>query len=180
MGGEKGISPILGLFNNRDKSQLGYRWLRDETLEESDSLPDTDVFAQEFVVHRLASLKTTQSQGSRPGRELRQRIENLETAPEQFREIAITRGTAPAYVGIALLFAILFPPTAIGRGLSPVCHGCHPDCGHDPDPGRDLGRPCLDPDHTCRSDWCPYRIHAVPTQDSHSMPTLHLPMPSRT
>ena len=47
----------------RDKASLDIFWLRDETLEESDDLPDPDVPAQEIV-------------------------EDLEAALEQFREIA--------------------------------------------------------------------------------------------
>ena len=48
---------------NRDKASLDIFWLRDESLEESDNLPDSDVLAQEIV-------------------------EDLEAALEQFREIA--------------------------------------------------------------------------------------------
>ena len=48
---------------NRDKASLDIFWLRDESLEESDNLPDPDVFAQEIV-------------------------EDLEADLEQFREIA--------------------------------------------------------------------------------------------
>jgi type I restriction enzyme M protein len=48
---------------NRDKASLDIFWLRDESLEESDNLPDPDVLAQEIV-------------------------EDLEAALEQFREIA--------------------------------------------------------------------------------------------
>lgn len=48
---------------NRDKVSLDIFWLRDESLEESDNLPDPDVLAQEIV-------------------------EDLEAALEQFREIA--------------------------------------------------------------------------------------------
>jgi type I restriction enzyme M protein len=87
-GSKKAISPIFDLLNNRDKASLDIFSLRDESLDGSDSLPDTDVLAQEIVVHRLASLRTTQSQGSRPGREPRRRIEDLEAALEQFCEIA--------------------------------------------------------------------------------------------
>jgi type I restriction enzyme M protein len=47
----------------RDKASLDIFWLRDESLEESDNLPDPDVLAQEIV-------------------------EDLEAALEQFREIA--------------------------------------------------------------------------------------------
>jgi len=46
------------------QSQL---WLRDESLEDSDNLPDRDIFAQEIV-------------------------EDLEAALEQFREIAMDLG----------------------------------------------------------------------------------------
>ena len=48
---------------NRDKASLDIFWLRDESLEESDNLPDPDILAQEIV-------------------------EDLEAALEQFREIA--------------------------------------------------------------------------------------------
>jgi type I restriction enzyme M protein len=48
---------------NRDKASLDIFWLRDESLEDSDNLPDPDVLAQEIV-------------------------EDLEAALEQFREIA--------------------------------------------------------------------------------------------
>jgi type I restriction enzyme M protein len=47
----------------RDKASLDIFWLRDESLEESDNLPDPGILAQEIV-------------------------ENLEAALEQFREIA--------------------------------------------------------------------------------------------
>ena len=52
---------------NRDKASLDIFWLRDESLEESDNLPDPDVLAQEIV-------------------------EDLEAALEQFREIAVDLG----------------------------------------------------------------------------------------
>jgi type I restriction enzyme M protein len=55
---------------NRDKASLDIFWLRDESLEESDNLPDPDVLAQEIV-------------------------EDLEAALEQFREIASDLGGAP-------------------------------------------------------------------------------------
>jgi len=48
---------------NRDKASLDIFWLRDETLEDSDNLPDPDILAQEIV-------------------------DDLEAALEQFREIA--------------------------------------------------------------------------------------------
>ena len=41
-----------------DKAGLDIFWLRDESLEESDNLPDPGVLAQEIVVPRLASLGT--------------------------------------------------------------------------------------------------------------------------
>ena len=53
---------------NRDKASLDIFWLRDESLEESDNLPDPDVLAQEIV-------------------------EDLEAALEQFREIALDLAT---------------------------------------------------------------------------------------
>src|SRR5437867_241254 len=53
---------------NRDKASLDIFWLRDESLEESDNLPDPDVLAQEIV-------------------------EDLEAALEQFREIAADLGS---------------------------------------------------------------------------------------
>ncbi len=52
---------------SRDKASLDIFWLRDESLEESDNLPDPDVLAQEIV-------------------------EDLEAALEQFREIATDLG----------------------------------------------------------------------------------------
>jgi type I restriction enzyme M protein len=52
---------------NRDKASLDIFWLRDESLEESENLPDPDVLAQEIV-------------------------EDLEAALEQFREIAADLG----------------------------------------------------------------------------------------
>jgi type I restriction enzyme M protein len=48
---------------SRDKASLDIFWLRDESLEDSDNLPDADVLAQEIV-------------------------DDLEAALEQFREIA--------------------------------------------------------------------------------------------
>ena len=56
---------------NRDKASLDIFWLRDESLEESDNLPDPDVLAQEIV-------------------------EDLEAALEQFREIAADLGAEHA------------------------------------------------------------------------------------
>jgi type I restriction enzyme M protein len=48
---------------NRDKASLDIFWLRDESLEDSENLPDPDIIAAEIV-------------------------EDLEAALEQFREIA--------------------------------------------------------------------------------------------
>jgi type I restriction enzyme M protein len=56
---------------NRDKASLDIFWLRDESLEESENLPDPDVLAQEIV-------------------------EDLEAALEQFREIAADLGAEEA------------------------------------------------------------------------------------
>ena len=50
-------------FSRRDEGEIDIFWLRHESLEESDNLPD--VLAQEIVVPRLASLGTTPSQGTR-------------------------------------------------------------------------------------------------------------------
>ena len=52
---------------NRDKASLDIFWLRDESLEDSDNLPDPDILAQEIV-------------------------DDLEAALEQFREIAADLG----------------------------------------------------------------------------------------
>jgi type I restriction enzyme M protein len=52
----------------RDKASLDIFWLKDESLEESENLPDPDVIAQEIV-------------------------EDLEAALEQFREIANDLGS---------------------------------------------------------------------------------------
>ncbi|MDI6801717.1 MAG: hypothetical protein QMD01_06700 [Thermodesulfovibrionales bacterium] len=48
---------------NRDKASLDIFWLKDESLEESDNLPEPDVIAREIV-------------------------EDLESALEQLKEIA--------------------------------------------------------------------------------------------
>jgi type I restriction enzyme M protein len=50
-----------------DKASLDIFWLKDESLEASDNLPDPDIIAQEIV-------------------------EDLEAALEQFREIATDLG----------------------------------------------------------------------------------------
>jgi type I restriction enzyme M protein len=55
---------------NRDKASLDIFWLRDESLSDSDNLPDQDVLAAEIV-------------------------EDLEAALEQFREVATDLGGAP-------------------------------------------------------------------------------------
>jgi len=52
---------------NPDKASLDIFWLRDESLEDCDNLPDPDVLAQEIV-------------------------DDLEAALEQFREIAMDLG----------------------------------------------------------------------------------------
>ena len=39
----------IGVLVNHDRPSLGIFWLRDESLEESDNLPDPDVLAQEIV-----------------------------------------------------------------------------------------------------------------------------------
>jgi hypothetical protein len=61
-----------GWFFNRDKASLDGLRLRDESLEESDNLPDPYVLAQEI-------------------------FEDLEAALEQFREIGSDLGTKVAY-----------------------------------------------------------------------------------
>jgi type I restriction enzyme M protein len=65
----RGLEMGTGWFFNWDKASLYILWIRDETLEESDNLPDPDVLAQEIV-------------------------EDLEAALEQFREIASDLGSA--------------------------------------------------------------------------------------
>jgi type I restriction enzyme M protein len=52
---------------SRDKASLDIFWLKDESLEASDNLPDPDVIDQEIV-------------------------EDLEAALEQFREIVVDLG----------------------------------------------------------------------------------------
>lgn len=42
---------------NRDKASLDIFWLKDESLEESESLPDPDVLAQEIVEDLEAALE---------------------------------------------------------------------------------------------------------------------------
>jgi len=54
-------------LNNLGKASLDIFWLRDESLEDSDNLPDPDLLAQEIV-------------------------DDLEAALEQFREIAMDLG----------------------------------------------------------------------------------------
>ncbi len=58
----------------RDKVSLDIFWLRDESLSESDNLPDPDILAQEIV-------------------------DDLEAALEQFREIATDLGNEPSKAG---------------------------------------------------------------------------------
>jgi type I restriction enzyme M protein len=57
--------------SSADKASLDIFWLKDESLEASDNLPDPDVIAQEIV-------------------------EDLEAALEQFREIASDLGARGA------------------------------------------------------------------------------------
>jgi type I restriction enzyme M protein len=80
------------LLINRDKASLDIFWLRDESREESDNLTDPDFLAQDIVVPRRVPLGTTPSQGPRPSREPRRRVEDFEAALEQFREIAVDLG----------------------------------------------------------------------------------------
>jgi type I restriction enzyme M protein len=54
---------------NRDKASLDIFWLKDESLEESENLPDPDILAQDIV-------------------------EDLEAALEQFRQIANDLGNS--------------------------------------------------------------------------------------
>ena len=42
---------------NRDKASLDIFWLRDESLEDSDNLPNPDVLAQEIVEDLEAALE---------------------------------------------------------------------------------------------------------------------------
>ena len=91
-GERKGEKSNFRLGYNRDKASLDIFWLRDETLEEFDNLPDAELLAQEIVVPRLASLGTTPSQDPRPARGPRRGVEDLEAALEQFREIAADLG----------------------------------------------------------------------------------------
>ena len=72
-------------FRGHNTDFAGSQWATDrsaceEPSEESDSLPDPDVLAQEIVVPRLASLGTTPSQGRRPSRGQRRGVEDFETA----------------------------------------------------------------------------------------------------
>jgi len=52
-------SKVSMLSLNRDKGQRRHLWLRDESLEESDNLPDPDVLAQEIVEDREAALNNS-------------------------------------------------------------------------------------------------------------------------
>jgi len=64
---KRGHSDFWDLQANRGKAGLDIFWLRDESLEEPDNLPDPDVLVREIV-------------------------EDLEAALEQFREIATGLG----------------------------------------------------------------------------------------
>jgi hypothetical protein len=66
---QRSLVPNINRLTMADQSNqlVQKRWLRDESLEESDNLPDPDVLAQEI-------------------------IEDLEAALEQFREIAADLG----------------------------------------------------------------------------------------
>ena len=55
---------------NRDKASLDIFWLRDESLEESDNLPDLDVLAEEIVVLRLAKLRSGRPRARTHGKPL--------------------------------------------------------------------------------------------------------------
>ena len=91
-----------GVFSN-----LNYPG-RDQTLEESDSLPDRDVLAHEIVVPRLASLGTTPSQGTRPGRGPRRGVEDLE-ALEQLILALLTQLIPVAFRRLNHTFLYLYP-----------------------------------------------------------------------
>jgi type I restriction enzyme M protein len=64
---KSGGCDFFKVFTSRDKASLDIFWLRDESLEESDNLPDPEILAQEIV-------------------------EDLEAALEQLREIAMDLG----------------------------------------------------------------------------------------
>jgi len=46
-----------GFFSRREEGEIDIFWLRDESLEESDNLPDSDVFAPEIVEDHEAALE---------------------------------------------------------------------------------------------------------------------------
>jgi hypothetical protein len=52
-------SEVSMLRLNRDKASLDIFWLREESLEESDNLPDCDVLAQEIVEELEAALNNS-------------------------------------------------------------------------------------------------------------------------
>jgi len=64
---KSGGCDFFKVFTIRDKASLDIFWLRDESLEESDNLPDPEILAHEID-------------------------EDLESALEQFREIAADLG----------------------------------------------------------------------------------------
>jgi len=64
---KSGGCDFFKVFTSRDKASLDIFWLRDESLEESDNLPDPEILAHEID-------------------------EDLESALEQFREIAADLG----------------------------------------------------------------------------------------
>ena len=53
----KGEKSKFSIGYNHDKASLDIFWLRDETLEESDNLPNPDVLAQEIVDDLEAALE---------------------------------------------------------------------------------------------------------------------------
>ncbi|MBI3000705.1 MAG: hypothetical protein HYY46_19975 [Deltaproteobacteria bacterium] len=57
LGRRKGEKPNFPVGYNRDKASLDIFWLRDESLEESNNLPNPDVLAQEIVDDLEAALE---------------------------------------------------------------------------------------------------------------------------
>jgi len=54
--GEQPFAPTKDELINRDKASLDIFWLRDESLEDSDSLPEPDILAREIVEDLQAAL----------------------------------------------------------------------------------------------------------------------------
>ena len=95
-----------GWFLNRDKASLDIFWLSDESLEASDSLLDPDIFAQEIVVPRLASLGTTRARAYGQAVSCVEGSKTLRPPSKQFREIATEKDQFTLRISYRSVFAV--------------------------------------------------------------------------